>query len=118
MNLKKIAFSILIVISWTACNPPAAHQAAPTGFHPAKDTTVIVDVRSPEEWINDGHANCSVNYPLDQLESHLTELMNYSHITFVCRSGGRAGQATQLLQDRGHTGVTNGGSWGNINCEN
>ena len=25
--------------------------------------TIIVDVRTVDEWVNDDHANCSVNYP-------------------------------------------------------
>ena len=29
---------------------------------------IIVDVRTTEEWEFDGHAECSVNYPLDQFD--------------------------------------------------
>ncbi len=107
---------LFFVISITSCNSKSSTSKSENGFHPAKDSTIIVDVRTEGEWVNDGHANCTVNYPLDQLESHLSELMDYSHVTFVCRSGGRAGQATQLLQNQGHTGVTNGGSWNNVTC--
>ena len=35
---------------------------------------IIVDVRSPEEWEFDGHADCSVNYPLDEIQEKVEEL--------------------------------------------
>lgn len=42
---------------------------------------IIVDVRTPEEWEYDGHANCSVNYPLDELSGKIEELKIRSHRT-------------------------------------
>jgi len=116
--MKQLFTTLILgfVIAFISCNTKPSSSTRENGFKPTKDSTIIVDVRTEGEWLNDGHANCSVNYPLDQLESHLSELMNYSHVTFVCRSGGRAGQATQLLQNQGHTGVTNGGSWNNVTC--
>lgn len=77
---------------------------------------IIVDVRTPEEWKNDGHADCTVNYPLDQLEGKLEELKKYDKVTFVCRSGHRAGIAESMLKDAGMVNVKNAGAWQNINC--
>ena len=35
---------------------------------------IIVDVRTIEEWENDGHADCTVNYPMDVFESNTKPL--------------------------------------------
>jgi phage shock protein E len=75
-----------------------------------------VDVRTVEEWNNDGHANCSINIPLDQLEARMGELKKDQKVVVVCRSGKRAGTAKQLLESAGFTQVENSGAWQNIEC--
>lgn len=79
---------------------------------------IIVDVRSPEEWEFDGHANCSVNFPLDEIQERIEELKKYDHITLVCRSGNRAGVAKRILESAGLKNVENLGPWQNIACAN
>lgn len=79
--------------------------------------TIIVDVRTPEEWQNDGHAECSVNYPLDQFAEKIPELKSYKKVILVCRSGNRAGKAKQMLEQAGYTNVQNSGAWQNIDCK-
>ena len=79
--------------------------------------TIVVDVRTPEEWVNDGHANCTVNYPLDILETKLDSLRNYENIIVVCRSGSRANTAKNILEDAGLKNIENMGSWQNIECK-
>ncbi|MBL7918191.1 MAG: rhodanese-like domain-containing protein [Bacteroidia bacterium] len=79
---------------------------------------IIVDVRTPEEWEFDGHADCSVNYPLDQLENKIEELKAYEHVVLVCRSGNRAGHAKRMLESAGIKNVENMGAWQNIGCAN
>lgn len=79
---------------------------------------IIVDVRTPEEWNGDGHADCSVNYPLDSFGSKIEELKKYDKVILVCRSGARAGAAKKQLLDAGYTKeVENLGPWQNIKCE-
>lgn len=79
---------------------------------------IIVDVRTIEEWNNDGHADCTVNYPMDIFESKIEELKKYDKVIIVCRSGNRAGIAKQKLLDAGYTNeVENLGAWKNVNCE-
>lgn len=80
--------------------------------------TIIVDVRTPEEWNADGHADCAVNYPLDQLESHQAELSQYDTVIFVCRSGNRAGNAQGWLSGLqvGNVAI-NGGAWSEVPCK-
>ncbi len=79
---------------------------------------IIVDVRTPEEWNGDGHADCSVNYPLDSFGSKIEELKKYDKVIIVCRSGARAEAAKKQLLDAGYTKeVENLGAWQNIKCE-
>jgi len=77
---------------------------------------IIVDVRTPEEWIEDGHAACTVNFPLDDLTNHMDTLKQFQKIVLVCRSGNRAEQAKNILKDEGLNNIENEGSWTNIKC--
>ena len=79
-------------------------------------STVIVDVRTVEEWDNDGHAACSINYPLDIFASKIDSLRKYDSVVLVCRSGNRASSAMRMLQDAGFKNVQNMGPWQNIQC--
>lgn len=82
----------------------------------AQKEEIIVDVRTVEEWNLDGHADCSVNYPLDQFKSKIEELKNYKNVILVCRSGNRAEQAKEMLESAGYTNAENKGPWQNITC--
>jgi rhodanese-related sulfurtransferase len=78
---------------------------------------IIVDVRTVEEWNDDGHADCSVNYPLDQFAGKIEELKQYDKVILVCRSGNRAGIAKSHLVSAGYTKeVENLGPWQNVTC--
>jgi phage shock protein E len=79
---------------------------------------IIVDVRTTEEWNMDGHAECSVNYPLDQIQNKIEDLKKYNHIVLVCRSGNRAGIAKQILEGAGLKNIENKGPWQNAVCKN
>lgn len=83
-----------------------------------KNKEIIVDVRSPEEWEFDGHADCSVNYPLDEIQDKVEDLKKYDHIVLVCRSGNRAGVAKSILEQAGLKNIENKGPWQNATCPN
>jgi len=120
INFKSIIAAMMIVFSLTQCN-----------FQTKKTTTmettiatqiatkeIIVDVRTIEEWNEDGHADCSVNYPLDQFASKIEELKKYDKVILVCRSGNRAGIAKGQLQSAGYTKeIENLGPWQNVTCK-
>lgn len=79
---------------------------------------IIVDVRTPKEWNDDGHSDCTVNYPLDSFENKIEELKKYDKVVIVCRSGNRAGIAKKKLLDAGYPKeVENKGAWQNVVCE-
>ncbi|MGE0566998.1 MAG: rhodanese-like domain-containing protein [Bacteroidia bacterium] len=81
-----------------------------------KNERIIVDVRSPEEWEFDGHSECAVNFPLNNLLSHIDEIKKYNEVILVCRSGGRADVAKQILMSQGVKNVQNLGPWQNASC--
>ncbi len=84
---------------------------------PQTGKTIIVDVRTSQEWVNDGHADCAVNYPLDELSSKIETLKSYEKVVVVCRSGNRASAAKEMLEQSGIGVVENKGAWQNIDCK-
>lgn len=78
--------------------------------------TIIVDVRTEDEFNFDGHAKCSVNYPLNKIESYLDNLRQFEKVVLVCRSGNRADIARSILLQSGISNIENLGAWQNISC--
>lgn len=76
--------------------------------------TIIVDVRTPEEFMGGNVVN-SINIPLQELPHRFNELNKEDNIVLCCASGGRSGIATQLLQGQGFSSVYNGGGWTEVN---
>ena len=75
---------------------------------------IIVDVRTPQEY-NEGHITGSLNIPVNQIEARVSTLKKKDKtIILCCKSGGRAGQAKNILEKNGIKAV-NGGSWGGLN---
>lgn len=73
----------------------------------------IIDVRSPEEY-KSGHADNSINIPLQKIEEKLSEIKTFAQpIILCCASGGRSGQATQFLKNEG-LDCSNGGPWEHV----
>lgn len=115
---------LFLAIGLGSCGTEVNQKENKTSIN-QKDTTnmksteeIIVDVRTPEEWEFDGHANCSVNYPLDELMDKVEDLKKYQHIVLVCRSGARAGVAKRQLENAGLNNIENLGPWQNVNCAN
>lgn len=65
----------------------------------------LIDVREVAE-VQEGHIEGITNIPLGLLEFRMHELDKKKPYILICRSGGRSGQATALLQDQGFD-VTN-----------
>jgi rhodanese-related sulfurtransferase len=78
-----------------------------------KKLGTIVDVRSRGEFLG-GHAEGSVNIPLDEIPSKIAELQKLkAPLLLCCASGNRSGQAERFLAQYG-LDVRNAGPW--INC--
>ena len=74
---------------------------------------ILLDVRTREEY-RSGHANGSINIPLDTLSGKMKSLKKNVPIIAVCASGARSSSATSLLKNNGFEAY-NGGSWYNFN---
>lgn len=112
---NKSKLSILLIISLILVNCQSKNTKHKVMNNQEKQ--IIVDVRSEEEWQFDGHADCSVNYPLDIFESKIEELKKFDRVVLVCRSGNRAGIAKRQLMNAGYTNeIENLGPWQNVSC--
>lgn len=114
-TLKLTIIGLLAIFGFNQCNSQTTKKENMKTDNSKKE--IIVDVRSPEEWNYDGHADCSVNYPLDEFDNKITELKTYDKVTLVCRSGNRAGIAKAKLMNAGYTKeIENLGPWQNVTC--
>lgn len=119
-KLKSIIAAFTVVFTLTQCNSQTKKTTIMETKNVTQTTTkeIIVDVRTVEEWNEDGHADCSVNYPLDQFAGKIEELKKYDKVIIVCRSGNRAGIAKDQLRKAGYTKeIENLGAWQNITCK-
>ncbi len=71
------------------------------------DGLIVLDVRTPEEWVDDGHIEGATLIPLQELEARAdSELPKDAEIVVYCRSGNRSAQAADLLVANGYTDVS------------
>ncbi|MBO0601562.1 rhodanese-like domain-containing protein [Sporosarcina sp. E16_3] len=63
-------------------------------------TIHLIDVREVDE-VKEGKIPQAIHIPLGLLEFRMHELDKSIEYTMVCRSGGRSGRATQLLEGHG-----------------
>lgn len=74
----------------------------------ARSQVAIIDVRRPDEYTGElGHIPGASLLTLDQLPQRLDELPKDKSIVFVCRSGGRSGQAAAFALENGFSSVFN-----------
>ena len=75
---------------------------------------VIIDVRSEQEFLT-GNIENSVNIPLGDLSSSLSQLKDKDQpIITCCASGMRSEGAKKVLFTKGYTNVVNGGGWNRL----
>jgi len=78
--------------------------------HPKR---VVIDVRCPAEFAK-GHADGSVNIPLDEIPGRLEEIKKMKQPpVLVCGGGARHVKAFELLKENG-IDSQKGGSWKDI----
>jgi phage shock protein E len=70
---------------------------------------VILDVRTVEEFVEDGHLENSLNIPLHTLPNHVAQRIpnKDTKIFVICYSGARASEAVNYLKRLGYTHVVN-----------
>lgn len=94
----------------SAENPQHAgvRDITPEELRKNKGQVKIVDVRRPDEWKGEfGHIPEAQLITLNTLPEHVEELPTDKPIVFVCRSGGRSGQATAFAMQNGLEDVYN-----------
>ena len=71
------------------------------------DDLLVLDVRSPEEFVQDGHIRGATLIPLPDLAMRLKEVPTNRPIACFCRSGNRSQVAADLLRNSGYANVSN-----------
>ncbi len=65
-----------------------------------EDDAFFLDVREDDEWAA-GHIDGAVHIPMDQLLARRGDIPSDREVVFVCRVGGRSGQATEYFAREG-----------------
>ena len=73
-----------------------------------KETVLVVDVRSKEEY-DQGHVKWAINMPIDTFEQEVSKLDAYKDkaVITICNSGKKSQQAAEILVNNGFKDVTN-----------
>lgn len=106
--MKKILAVVALVMGVTlalaACAPATEHVTLGAD-------TVILDVRTPEEYAQ-GHLKGAVNIDVTSADfaTIISQLPTDGEYFLYCRSGNRSTQAIEIMKASGFTHLTNGGS--------
>jgi rhodanese-related sulfurtransferase len=100
---------MIVVLAVVLSRPAAAVPLEITvtqAYEKYQKGTFFLDVRTTDEWVNDGHIPNTTLIPLDELPNRLGELSKDQEIVVVCRSGNRSQQGRDILRQAGFTNVT------------
>ncbi len=122
--IRKLLVLLVAILLLAACGattpattspsaPPAAQSGTLTEISvadlkvklDANESLLLVDVRTPAEFTQDGHVAQATLIPLDQLTTRLGELPTDTPIYCICRSGNRSTTACDDLRTRGYTAI-------------
>ncbi len=82
--------------------PGGIPEVPPDWVEENRAKVFVLDVREPGEFTGElGHIPGAVLVPLGQLSARLDELPKDKPVVCVCKSGGRSGKATAILQQAG-----------------
>lgn len=107
------------VLLFAAACAPAPQSAMPAGGFTtisvsdlktrldAGEALLVLDVRTPEEYAQDGHIAGSTLIPLQELPQRMDELQQDQAIACFCRSGNRSLTACDQLAQAGFTNLVN-----------
>ena len=82
--------------------PDGTPEVPPDWLEKNRAHVFVLDVREPDEFTGPlGHIPEAVLIPLGELPQRLDEIPDDRPIVAVCKSGGRSGRATVLLNQEG-----------------
>ena len=111
MTLDQLLLGLVVAyFAWRILSTYRARRRVP---ELRRQGAQIVDVRGPGEFA-DGHAEGSVNIPLQELDRRIGELDPSRWVIVCCASGTRSAMARGKLRARGFERVFNAGSWRNV----
>ena len=112
MNFKYIlSIPFLFLVSLFSCNAQTGPALQPKEFSEKcyTENTILLDVRTPEEYA-EGHLKGAtlINY-LDQknFNDQITKLDKNKTVYVYCRSGGRSGYSQEIMLKQGFKSVIN-----------
>lgn len=106
-----VAAVIIIAGSLTGIVLARNHRGAGAVKGAAVKAETFIDVRTDQEWAA-GHLDGAMHFDLARLQQgELPPLPKDAAIALYCRSGHRAGQALQILQQNGFSHVRNAGAF-------
>ncbi len=102
-----LLFAATLAFANTAsAQEPAATTEPTKAMLMAKEGTLVVDVREPDELAQLAYvAPNVVNIPLSTLETRTSEVPKDKIVVVACRSGNRSAQAIELLKAKGYTNL-------------
>jgi phage shock protein E len=111
---------LLVALVLTGCGgtAPAATQVklvSPAGVYSRLPGDldrglILLDVRTPEEWLQDGHIEGATLIPLQELTRRAAvELPKDAEIIVYCRNGNRSAQAADYLARSGYSNISDMG---------
>lgn len=121
-HLLRLGLLAAFMVLLGACGAPqsaAPQAAAPQGGFTtisvadlkarldAGEQLTVLDVRTPQEYTQDGHIAGSKLLPLDELGQRMGELAQDEPIACFCRSGNRSRTACTQLAEAGYTNLVN-----------
>jgi rhodanese-related sulfurtransferase len=114
--LVVIGLVSMLVLAACGAGTPAGGAAGSAGSVPAvmnvgalkakldaNENLFLLDVRTPEEFAQDGRVSGATLIPLQELNTRLSELPRDTPIACICRSGNRSTTACDLLVREGFT---------------
>jgi rhodanese-related sulfurtransferase len=110
MTLDQLLLGLVIAyFAWRAFSTLRARRRVP---ELRRQGAQIVDVRGPGEFAG-GHAEGSINIPLQELDQRIAELDPSRWVIVCCASGTRSAMARRKLRAHGFERVLNAGPWRN-----
>ena len=104
--LKNLLTIIIVCLLFASCNQVEEQQVLVPQMYKQEiekaDSPQLVDVRTPDEF-NEGHLEgaININYHGNKLKEQFAALDREKAVYVYCRSGGRSGKTSAILQDMG-----------------